>query len=156
VNVGEGPHRTWTDNVKYGYIGAGQGEKYSRPLRRLSVGDKIFAYMKGLGYVGFGEVVRPAQPIGQFVVEGLGKTLLDLPLTSMHAGEHKDSPEMCEWVVGIRWLAKFPSQEAKTFRGVFANQNIVCKLRDPKTVQFLESEFGLQPRGGDLVGSKTV
>lgn len=33
VNVGEGSHRNWDDNCQYGYIGAGQGEKYSRPLR---------------------------------------------------------------------------------------------------------------------------
>jgi hypothetical protein len=60
VNAGEGPHRNWNDNIQYGYISAGQGEKYSRPLRHLKVGDRIFAYMKGLGYVGYGEVTNEA------------------------------------------------------------------------------------------------
>jgi hypothetical protein len=60
VNVGEGPHRNWDDNVQYGYIGAGQGEKYSRPLQHLKMGDRIFAYMRGLGYVGYGEVTKEA------------------------------------------------------------------------------------------------
>ncbi len=32
VNVGEGLHRNWDDNRRCGYIAAGQGEKYSRPL----------------------------------------------------------------------------------------------------------------------------
>jgi len=41
VNVGEGPTRNWQDNVKFGYIGAGQGVRYSSALKRLSVGDKI-------------------------------------------------------------------------------------------------------------------
>ena len=54
VNVGAGVHRTWNDNTRYGYIGAGQGVKYSDALTRLKVGSKIFAYMKGLGYVGHG------------------------------------------------------------------------------------------------------
>jgi hypothetical protein len=47
VNVGKGPHRNWADNVRYGYIGAGQGPKYSQPLKKLKQGDTILAYMKG-------------------------------------------------------------------------------------------------------------
>ena len=31
VNVGESEHRNWDDNRKYGFIGTGQGEKYSAP-----------------------------------------------------------------------------------------------------------------------------
>jgi ribosomal protein L30E len=69
VNVGEGLHRNWDDNVKYGYIGAGQGPKYSDPLKKLKEGDPIFAYMKGLGYVGFGIVREPAKMVKDFVVE---------------------------------------------------------------------------------------
>lgn len=67
VNVGEGPHRTWEDNMKFGFVGAGQGKRYSSALNRLAVGDKIFAYMKGLGYVGCGEVTKPAVMIRNFV-----------------------------------------------------------------------------------------
>ena len=47
VNVGEGHHRTWDDNIKFNFIGAGQGRKYSAALLRLSVGDRIYAYMRG-------------------------------------------------------------------------------------------------------------
>jgi hypothetical protein len=142
VNVGEGEHRTWDDNVKYGYIGAGQGEKYSRPLRHLKVGDRIFAYMKGLGYVGYGEVAKEAVPIGSFIVDELGKPLLEVPLRAPRAGENKDSPARAEWAVGVKWLKTFDRDEAKTFKGLFANQNIVCKLRDPKTLEYLRAEFG--------------
>lgn len=143
ANVGEGEHRNWDDNRKYGYIGAGQGEKYSGPLRHLKVGDKIFAYMKGIGYVGYGEVTKEASPIGDFVVEELGKPLLELPLRAVRAAENKDSPDNAEWAVGVRWLKEVPREQAKTFKGIFANQNIVCKLRDPKTLEFLRSEFAV-------------
>jgi Endonuclease NucS len=142
VNVGEGEHRNWDDNRKYGYIGAGQGEKYSRPLRHLQVGDKIFAYMKGIGYVGYGEVTKEAAPIRDFVVDQFGRPLLDLPLRAVHAAENKDSAEDSEWAVGVKWLKEVPREQAKTFKGAFANQNIVCKLRDPKTLEFLRAEFG--------------
>lgn len=144
VNVGEGEHRNWDDNRKYGYIGAGQGEKYSRPLRHLQVGDKIFAYMKGIGYVGYGEVTKEATPIGDFVVDQLGKPLLELPLRAPRAAENKDFTEKAEWAVGVRWLKELPREQAKTFKGIFANQNIVCKLRDPKTLEVLLSEFAVE------------
>jgi hypothetical protein len=144
VNVGEGEFRNWDDNRKYGFVGAGQGEKYSRSLRHLQLGDKLFAYMKGLGYVGYGEVTKSATPIGEFVVDAIGKPLLTLPLRAPHAGENKDSPEKAEWVVGVQWLKEVPRENAKTFKGVFANQNIVCKLRDQKTLEFLRAEFGAE------------
>lgn len=141
VNVGESEHRNWDDNRQYGYIGAGQGEQYSRPLRHLKIGDRIFAYMKGIGYVGYGEITKEAVPIGDFVDEQ-GKSVLELPLRAPRAAENKDSTERAEWAVGVKWVKHFPRDQAKTFKGVFANQNIVCKLRDPKTLEFLRSEFG--------------
>jgi len=144
VNVGEGEHRNWDDNVKYGYVGAGQGEKYSRPLRHLKVGDKMFAYMKGLGYVGYGEVTKEAVPISSFIVDELGKPVLELPLRAPRAAENKDSPALSEWAVGVKWLRTFTREQARTFKGAFANQNNVCKLRDPRTLEYLRAEFGAQ------------
>lgn len=145
VNVGEGPHRNWDDNRKYGYIGAGQGEKYSRPLRNLKVGDRLFAYMKGLGYVGYGEVVKESVPIADFTVEEVDKSLLDLPLEAPHANENSDIPALSEWTVAVKWIKAYPRGEAKTFKGVFVYRTIVCKLRDPRTLQFLHAEFGAAP-----------
>jgi hypothetical protein len=45
--------------------------------------------------------------------------------------------------VGVEWRKTFPLSEAKTFVGVFANQNIVCKLRQTATVDFLRREFSI-------------
>jgi hypothetical protein len=143
VNVGEGPHRNWDDNRRYGYISAGQGTLYSRFLTRLKVGDKIFAYMKKLGYVGYGEVTQPASMIRAFVPDGQTKPLLELPLKAKLAGENSDNPELSEWAIGVRWLRSYPAEEAKRFKGAFANQNVVCELKDADTVEFLEQEFGL-------------
>jgi hypothetical protein len=144
MNVGEGEHRNWEDNCRYGYIGAGQGEWYSRPLMKLRAYDKIFAYMKGYGYVGYGEVTKPAVPIKDFVVESDGKHLLDPShdLLAPNANENSEAPDLSEWAVGIRWIKTVDRDKAKTFKGAFANQNIVCKLRDPKTLDFLRAEFG--------------
>jgi len=84
-NVGEGVHRNWDDCRRYGYIGAGQGKRYMDALKNLKTGDKVFAYLSGHGYVGFGEVVREAEMIKDFVVEDEQKPLLELELESPKA-----------------------------------------------------------------------
>ncbi|WP_018526962.1 endonuclease NucS domain-containing protein [Alkalispirochaeta alkalica] len=142
VNVGEGSHRNWDDNRKFGYIGAGQGPRYSSALKRLSVGDKIYAYMKGLGYVGFGEVTSTAVPVGDFTVEETGTPLLNAGLTAPDAGAHCDDEDLSDWAVGVRWIHTVSRDQARTFAGAFANQNVVCKLRDHETLRFLKEAFG--------------
>ena len=143
-NVGEGEYRNWDDNVRYEYIGAGQGIRFPRYLKQLKVGNKFYAYMKGLGYVGFGEVVKEAEMIRNFIVESEQKPLLDLPLKASKAGEDKDDPDMSEWVVGVKWIKTFPREQAKNFSGAFANPNVVCKLRHQETLEFLKKEFELK------------
>jgi hypothetical protein len=142
VNVGESDHRNWDDCRKYGFLSAGQGDWYSSGIKRLSPGDRVFAYMRGLGYVGYGTVTRPAVMAKDFVVEGKGK-LLSLPLKQPRLAENKNDPLLSEWVVAIDWHRTFPREEAKSFKGIFANQNIVCQLRHPATVEFLRKEFGI-------------
>lgn len=141
VNVGEGEHRNWDDNQRYGYISAGQGEKYSRPLFKLSKGDKLFAYMKGVGYVGYGEVVSTAVPIGEFKAPGSDEPLLTLPLAAPRADENAGDPAKADWAVGVHWLKTFSRQDPRRFPGMFANQNIVCKLTDQQTLATLFREF---------------
>ena len=45
---------------------------------------------------------------------------------------------LTQHVIGVHWIKVFTKEQAKTFKGVFANQNIVCKLRHPETVAFLK------------------
>lgn len=144
VNVGEGDHRNWDDNRDYGYVSAGQGDWYSRALKRLQPGAKIFAYMKGLGYVGYGEVTEEARRIKDFVPIGQSTSLLELPLRAERAAENADDPEMSEWVVPVKWLKTYDRQNAKARRGIFANQNIVCQLRDVRTVEYLKKAFEVE------------
>lgn len=141
VNMEDGTHRSWEDGRRYGFVGACGGPKYTDPLRKLQVGARIFAYQKGSGYVGYGVVTRPADLARDFTVEG--RELLKLPLQQPNLGHDKDDPERAEYVVGVEWENTVPVSEAKTFSGVFANQNIVCKLRHQPTLQFLMQQFGV-------------
>ena len=144
VNAGDGQGRTWEDNIRYGYLGAGHGKWFSDGLKRLPLGAKVFAYIKGQGYVGYGEVTQEAVKLDQFIVEDKNKPLSEVPLKAPRATENLDNPELAEWAVRVNWHKTYPKDEAKTFKGAFANQNIACKLRHPETVDFLIKEFDVQ------------
>jgi hypothetical protein len=112
-------------------------------MKKLKPDDLVFAYMKGLGYVGFGTVTQSATMARDFVPDGSDKKLLDLSLTQTGMSENKDDPALSEWVVGVHWKKTFERDQAKRFPGMFANQNIVCQLRDTATADFLRKEFSV-------------
>ena len=142
VNVGEGPHRSWDDMKRYGFISAGGGEKYSAPLDRLHPGDRIVAYQKGAGYVGYGIVTAAPVIARDFQTEN--GPLLDQALDQPGMARPGEDATRAEHVVGVDWIKSVPVSEAKRFDGMFANQNIVCKLRDPKTIEYLRGQFGIE------------
>jgi hypothetical protein len=139
ANIGEGEHRNWDDCVKYGFLAAGW-RPWTEQLARLPLGSKVFAYLKGIGYVGLGEVTHEACPAKDFIPQGHRKSLLEFEL-SADMGHNKNDPSKCEWVVGVKWLKTFDRDNAKRFPGAFANALIVCKLRDQRTLDFLRREF---------------
>jgi hypothetical protein len=140
VNVGDGPSRSWEDMIRYGFVAAGGGSFYSQRLYQLSEGDIFYAYQRQHGYVGKGEVLAKATMARDATVDG--QPLLELPLKQPNLGHDKDNPELAEHVVLVRWEKTLPLNEAVTFTGAFANQNVVCKLRDQATLDFLSQTFG--------------
>jgi len=62
VSLGVGEHRRWTDCKRYGFISAGQGEWYSRTLKQLFPGARIFVCIPKEGYVGVGIVQEERVP----------------------------------------------------------------------------------------------
>lgn len=139
VNAGLNEYRTWEAYKRYGFVAAGGGEFYSKRLEQLSIGDKVFVYDKGNGYIGYGLVATERTPATEFrTEEGL---LLDQQLVGQGLGRHADDPLLAEYVVGVLWQKTVEPSKAKWFKGAFANQNIVCKLRDQTTVDFLIQEF---------------
>jgi hypothetical protein len=135
----------WEDLRRHGYVVASGGKWYSDGLARLSEGDKVFFYQKNNGYLGYGIVTREMQPADDFVLED-GQRLPDA-VPHAYFSEFGDDPEKRAYVVGIDWQKTVERNDAKTFPGIFANQNIACKLYDEKTVEFLIREFGLDREG---------
>ncbi|MEC2075947.1 DUF91 domain-containing protein [Metabacillus fastidiosus] len=140
VNVGDGEHRSWEDCMKYGFLSAGQGSKYSRPIRKLEAGDKVLAYLKGRGYVGYGEVTSSAVMAKDFILPD-NKKLSDKNLNQPNIMENCDDPDLADWTVGIKWHKAVSRDEAITKQGIFANPNVVCKLRDQQTIEFLKENL---------------
>lgn len=133
--------RDWELNQKYNYISAGGGRRWINAIKKLKPNDKIFAYIKGSGYVGYGIVDDSAVPVTEFRYnEGL---FIDhLPTDHIWRSEKVDD-ENGEWFVKVNWLKTFSRENAKWLSNGFANQNVVCKLRDSRTFEFLKNEFNI-------------
>ena len=130
--------RHWLNCVEYGYLAAGGGARWSGSLKKLDVGAEITAYQAGRGYVGYGVVTSIAQPIHLFRLPD-GTTLAEaLNQTDYNAKQPEDK---WEYAAGVQWKKHFDLSTAKTFKGVFASQHVVCKLNDPDTVQFVRDAF---------------
>jgi len=141
VNVGEGPHRSWSDCRKHGFLSAGQNKKFSDPIRTLEQGDIVVAYLKNHGYVGIGRVTAKAIKAKDFRVKG--KTLNQLNLNEPNILENTDN-EKSEFVVKIKWIKTVDSKRAKwkSKSGLFTSQLIKASLQGQhKTREFLENEF---------------
>lgn len=140
--AGHGWTRHWVNCIRYGYVAAGGGPRYSGPLKKLDIGAQIMAYQKGEGYVGYGVVTQTARPIHLFRVAD-GTSLAE----ALNEPDYNTRRVEEEWehAVGVEWRKHFPLNEAKTFKGVFANQNVVCKLTDAATVRFVREEFQILP-----------
>jgi hypothetical protein len=142
VNVDEGRGRAWADCRRYGFVSASGGRRWIDAVRRLRPGDRIYAYQKGCGYVGCGEVRAAAVPVSDFVVADSGRPIAGCELADPNLLQNADDHEVCEWLVAVRWAKTVDLEDAVTEPGVFANQNAVCKLRCARTLALLEREFG--------------
>jgi hypothetical protein len=123
-------------------LSAGQGKKFREAMKRLKTGDKVLAYLKGKGYVGYGEVTSSAIMVKDFEIAD-GTKLLEKPLKQPNISENKDNPDMADWAVGINWFKSLPRENAITQSGIFANQNVVCKLKHQPTIDFLTPHYSL-------------
>ena len=151
VAVGENEHRDWDDMRRYGFVSAGHGDKYRKAMSNLFIGARVWAAIPGSratahsGYVGVGEVIEPAVRITDFEVELDGKRvpILDAPLEADKMGDDADDPDMSEYLARVRWLDTRPRDGAVREKGMFANQNVVAKLRQPFTLQRLAEIFSV-------------
>ena len=146
VSFGDSPEgRHWSDGMKYGFISGGGGEWFSRTLKNLPAGARVFACIPKIGYVGVGTVTDVAKRFDETVVSvnGVDTRLADLPLSGnyRHAGDQDDT--MAEWAVPVEWTHTVPREQGFWRTGMFANQNTAAKLRQQFTIEEVTVAFGL-------------
>ena len=149
VTIGD---RAWLDAERYGFVSAGGGAFYTKPLEKLFPGARIFLYKPYpvKGYVGVGIAEEKVRPVTEFRVEvdGFEMPILEAPLAEPEKLNHDaDNPELCEYLVRVEWQKTRPITEAVWQPGLFTNQIPACKLRDRETIEYLEGAFGLKSAG---------
>jgi hypothetical protein len=102
-----------------------------------------FLYLRGRPTREFGAAPRIWSAPAIISSETPNGPLLDQPLAQPGLARERDDAENAEYTVSVDWIRTVPVAEAKWLPGLFANQNIVCKLRDRKTLEFLRDQFGI-------------
>jgi hypothetical protein len=76
-------------------------------------------------------------------LNGNNVPIIQAPLQALQMDENADNLELCEYLVRVEWLKDLPIEEAIREKGMFANQNTVCRLRNKFTLERLIDRFGL-------------
>ncbi len=142
VNIGiaKGELRSWEDDRRNGFVSAGGGVRWRAFMQMLQPGDKIFAYAKSHGYVGYGIVTMPAMMARDFRLPN-GAKLIDQQLEGTQLRENIDDEELAEYIVGVDWKSTVDLNQAKTYKGIFRIQQTVNRIYDAATTEFLKQQF---------------
>lgn len=145
-SFGESATRAWQDAVKFGFISGGGGTWYSKSLKMLSPGDRIWVNIPQQGYVGVGRVIGRATAALDFTVmqDGQEVPILAASTVGTYFAEHANDAELCEYFVAVEWLHTMPVAQAVKELGMFGNQNTVCRPTASKwrwTIERLKARF---------------
>lgn len=131
-------NRPWEDAVTHGFISAGGGDWYSNTLRRVPEGARIWVCIPKTGYVGYGVVTGPPRVLDN-------SHLASIDELDHFRYRHTNGAE--EWVLPVEWGQVVGLEDAVWQKGMFANQNSACKLRNQFTVNVLYKAFSLDEEG---------
>lgn len=152
ANFGVSRSRSWNDARKFGFISAGGGEWFTRTLKLLERGARVWVNRPGVGYVGVAQVIGDPLRADEFIVqtETGPRPYVEVSAVRDALVEQRLSGEQAEWFVPVKWLAHRAEDEAVREVGLFGNQNSVAKPTAaswPHTVERLKVEFGVHEGG---------
>jgi len=146
VSFGDGEARSWEEARRYGFISGGGGPWYSRTLKVLSPGDRVWVNVPQGGFVGVGRVSGVRQRVSESKLatsEG-EKSSLDVLKEGHYHRNYANDPDRAEYLVPVQWNEAVPLASAFREVGRFGNQNTVCKPTTPqwrRTVERLKQHF---------------
>jgi hypothetical protein len=96
---------SWNDSRQYSFICAGGAKRYHQIMENFNLGNVIYAYVSGAGYVGIGTVTKTAMPFGEATLEDGSTKLVDLRQADKLAGTYNDSTDndRSDWIVLVKW-----------------------------------------------------
>jgi hypothetical protein len=71
-----------------------------------------------------------------------GRAMAEMPLKAPSLSEYTE-PDNMEYAVRVDWKRTHPREQAIREKGLFANQNSACKLRNSFTLERLAERFDL-------------
>jgi hypothetical protein len=150
-SFGEGATRSWLDAQEFGFICGGGGTWYSKSLKMLAPGDRVWVNIPQQGYVGVGRVTGLATAAADFTViqNSVDTPVLQAATRGTYHAEHINDPARCEYFVAVEWMQAMPVEHAIKEVGLFGNQNTVCRPTTPKwrwTIERLKERFSLFDR----------
>lgn len=146
VSFGDSPDgRRWSDGMKYGFVSGGGDKWFSRTLKNLTPGSRVFACIPKVGYVGVGTVKGEAKRFDESTVvyDGQETLLSTLPLDGIYRHDGDEDDDYAEWAVPVEWDHTVPREQGFWRTGMFANQNTATKLRNQYTIDQVSEAFGL-------------
>lgn len=137
--------RQWADGMTYGFVSGGGDKWFSRTLKNLTPGSRVFVCIPKTGYVGVGTVLGEAKRFDETtVVHDGSKTALNaLPLVGMYRHDGDLDDDIAEWAVLVEWSHVVPREQGFWKLGMFANQNTATKLRSQFTIDQVSEAFRL-------------
>ncbi len=149
ANYGDNEYRSWDDARKFGFISAGGGEWFTRTLRLLEPGKRVWVNRPGTGYIGVGIVEGEPVDAEDFVVETEQGPRPYLEVGHVHPQMRAaaEDPERTDKFVPVRWLKTVDESSAVRGNGLFGNQNTAAKPVSPSwpaTVARLKQAFGVE------------
>ena len=145
VLFGSDVDRSWDDAREFGYVSAGGGSRWSRPLERLRPGCRVFVHHPQDGYVGVGRVLDGPVRITDFTVDrdGADRPIMEVPLRQENIKNNADDPELAEYMVRVRWEWTVPSGQGYWVKNLFSRRVTVAELRDPETSRKICAHAGI-------------
>lgn len=115
-NIGEtGPDSySWDDCRTYSFLCAGGGRRYRQIMEGFKVGDIIYAYASGWGYVGVGTVTKAAVPFRKATLKDGKTTLIDLSRKRKLKGTYdwELNYDECDWIALVTWQKALVKEKA--------------------------------------------